>query len=257
MTRDQFRFNKSSTWKTLAGATITVLLMIYYFYRLNVLQINPENEISDKELDPNTNNVITFSLTTHTYIIIRNPLSFPNWLLCTSMSLCGLIFMTRQLLCIFVLLPRAISLEELVTVYSIFETAIFWSFTSGIESRKDFEPTTQQSYLMASGFFIFVSGISIATCSEYQRKSLKVPGRLITEGLWSYSMHINYLGEFMYYLGWSMVTMEWYNLWAPILMLIGFVWVHIPGLDEYLAGRYPDQFPDYAKKTSKLIPFIY
>ena len=118
-------------------------------------------------------------------------------------------------------------------------------------------PTAHQSYFMGLGFSIFMSGILIATCSEYQRKSLKVPGRLITEGLWSYSMHINYLGEFMYYLGWSMVTVEWYNLWAPSLMLIGFVWVHIPGLDEYLAGRYPDQFPNYAKKTSKLIPFIY
>jgi len=236
---------------------IIFILIINYFHRVNLFQINLENGTSDKKLDPNKNDVITFSLTTHAHIAIRNPASFPNWLLCTSMTLCGLIFMTRQLLCIFVLLPRAISFEELVTVYSIFETTILWSFTSGIESRKDFEPTAQQSYLMASGFLIFISGILIATCSEYQRKCLKVPGRLITEGLWSYSMHINYLGEFMYYLGWSMVTMEWYNLWAPIFMFIGFVWVHIPGLDEYLAGRYPDQFPDYARKTSKLIPFIY
>ena len=258
MTRDQFRFNKKSTWQTVAGATITVLLMIFYFYRLNILQINSENRNSEKQSSLNTNDIITaFSLTETHHIVIRNPATFTNWLLCTSMSICGLIFMTRQLLCIFVLLPRAVSLEELVTVYCIFESIILWSFTSGIHSRKDMEPSTQQRYLMATGLFIFLSGILIATCAEYQRKSLKVPGRLITEGLWSYSMHINYFGEFMYYLGWSLATLEWYNLWAPIVMLIGFIWVHIPGLDEYLAERYPEQFPDYAKKTCKLIPYIY
>ena len=258
MTRDQFRFNKNSTWKTLAGAFITVSLMIFYFHRLGVLQIDDESATSAKEFDPKIKNTIAkFSLADKYLISIRHATSFSNWLLCLTMCLCGLIFMMRQLLCIFVLLPRAISLEELVTVYCIFETTIFWSFTSGMKARSDLDPSKQDSFVIVPGFIIFVLGILVSTCSEYQRKSLKVPGRLITEGLWSYSMHINYLGEFLYYFGWSVVTLEWYNLWVPIFMMIGFIWVHIPGLDEYLAGRYPDQFPEYAKKTSKLIPYIY
>ena len=258
MTTDQFRFNKSSNWKTLAGAIITINLTIFYFYRLTLLQTTVKNGTLDKVSDPKNEGVIAEFTFTETFRIgIRAPGSFTNWLFSLTMALCGLIFMMRQLLCIFVLLPRSISLEELITVYCIFESTIFWSFTTGIEDRIDLEPSTQQCFVMSLGFLIFLSGILIATCSEYQRKSLKVPGRLITEGLWSYSMHINYFGEFMYYLGWAIVTLEWYNLWVPILMLIGFVWVHIPGLDEYLAGRYPDQFPNYAKNTCKLIPYVY
>merc|ERR1712167_271291 len=36
-----------------------------------------------------------------------------------------------------------------------------------------------------------------------------------------------------------------------------FVFMHIPGLDEYLADRYPKEFPKYAATTAKFIPYIY
>ncbi len=40
-------------------------------------------------------------------------------------------------------------------------------------------------------------------------------------------------------------------------MGLSFVYMHIPGLDSYLAERYGDEFKAYAEKTRKFIPFIY
>ena len=41
------------------------------------------------------------------------------------------------------------------------------------------------------------------------------------------------------------------------MMYLGFVYQHIPDLDQYLADRYPGEFPAYSKRTKKLIPFVY
>ena len=188
---------------------------------------------------------------------IVNPTLFPNKWGCTLMCVCGAIFAMRHLLTIYILIPRSLSMEDIFVALGALLSTVFWSFTYNIESQNNMELNFRQTLITFAGFAIFIGGMIISTGSELQRKSFKRPGRLVTQGLWSFSMHINYFGEFLYYLGWSLITLQWYNLWVPFFMLIGFVCWHIPGLDEYLEERYPEQFPDYAKKTKKLIPYIY
>ena len=255
MVRDEFRLVKNSKWKSHIGAVVTLLIIAFYYNRLNVLQLKDMSV--DKDPNSKGNVIAQIFLYGEYSLNFIHPASFPNRLTSSLLCVCGAIFVARQLLCIYVLMPRSISMEEIVTVLGIFLGSIFWSFTYNIEARNDMEPTYQQTFLMFSGLFIFIGGMFLSVGSEWQRRSLKVPGRLVTEGLWSFSMHINYFGEFLYYFGWSIITLEWYNFWVPIIMLIGFVWWHIPGLDEYLAGRYQEQFPNYAKTTKKLIPYIY
>jgi protein-S-isoprenylcysteine O-methyltransferase Ste14 len=43
----------------------------------------------------------------------------------------------------------------------------------------------------------------------------------------------------------------------PALMPGGFGFVDIPAQDRYLAERYGDEYRDYARRTPRLIPFIY
>ena len=40
-------------------------------------------------------------------------------------------------------------------------------------------------------------------------------------------------------------------------MLAGFVFVNIPVLDSHLHDHYGGAFDDYARRTRKLIPFVY
>ena len=257
MVRDQFRHEKNSKWKTHIGAMVQFFVLFVYFYRLKIFYLENLFQEEDHRINSGETAIAKFTFYGNYSLNLINPTLFGNNFSCPVLCACGIIFMARTLMCIYVLLPRSISWDEIITVYVLFLGTIFWSFTNNIELHKNSEPSGQEKLIVIFGFCIFIGGMVLSVGSEWQRKCLKVPGRLVTEGLWSLSMHINYFGEFLYYLGWSMITLEWYNLWVPGVILIGFVWWHIPGLDEYLAERYPKQFPEYAKKTKKLIPFVY
>lgn len=104
-------------------------------------------------------------------------------------------------------------------------------------------------------------GSYLNTASELQRKRWKAQpenkGRCYTGGLFRHSMHINYFGDVLSFTGWTALTATWWTFPVPLLMTALFVFVHIPGLDAYLARRYGDEFADYAARTKKLVPGIY
>ena len=85
-------------------------------------------------------------------------------------------------------------------------------------------------------------------------------GKLMTTGLWALTMHANYFGDTLLFTGWTLASsglaVSW-TWWAVPVMTALFVFMHIPGLDEYLADRYPKEFPKYAATTAKFVPFVY
>lgn len=104
-------------------------------------------------------------------------------------------------------------------------------------------------------------GSYLNTASEVQRKLWKArpgsKGHCYTEGLFRYSMHVNYFGDVLSFSGWAILTATWWTFPLPVLMTALFVFVHIPGLDAYLAEHYGDEFTAYAARTKKLVPWIY
>ena len=127
-----------------------------------------------------------------------------------------------------------------------------------------FWPTQHLAFVNAGdiiGIVLVVIGSFLNTYSELQRHWWKQKpsskGHCYTEGLWKYSMHINYFGDSLLFTGWIMLTATFWMAWLPLLMTAGFVWFHIPSLDAYLADRYGEEFKAYAAKTKKLIPFVY
>lgn len=117
------------------------------------------------------------------------------------------------------------------------------------------------SYAGWIGFLLYIIGSFLNTWSERQRMVWKqLPtnkGRLYTEGLFKYSMHINYFGDVVLFSGYALVSGRWECQAIPLVMGLGFVFQHIPDLDAYLARRYPADFPSYSARTAKLIPFIW
>jgi steroid 5-alpha reductase family enzyme len=111
------------------------------------------------------------------------------------------------------------------------------------------------------GILLYLSGSYINTQSEYSRHVWKLEpenkGRLYTTGLFSFSMHINYFGDIVLFIGLAMVTHSISMLIIPLVMTLIFVFNIIPALDRYLEKKYMDEFRDYSKKTKKFIPFIY
>jgi steroid 5-alpha reductase family enzyme len=113
--------------------------------------------------------------------------------------------------------------------------------------------------IVALGLYFF--GSYLNSVSEIQRKVWKKDpsnkGQCYTGGLFRYSMHINYFGDIVLFTGWSLLTAECWTLGLPVFMLIMFMLIHIPPLDQYLAERYGDEFEVYRSKTKRLIPLIW
>jgi len=104
-------------------------------------------------------------------------------------------------------------------------------------------------------------GSYLNSASEIARKWWKLDpankGKCYTEGLFAWSMHINYFGDTVMFTGWCLLTAVWWTLAVAVLMTVLFLFVHIPGLDSYLENRYGDSFREYARRTKKLVPWIY
>jgi steroid 5-alpha reductase family enzyme len=82
-------------------------------------------------------------------------------------------------------------------------------------------------------------------------------GKLIENGLWSYSRHPNYFGEVVMWWGFFIISLSsplWYlSIFGPITITILILFVSgIPLLEKKYAGR-PD-FESYKKRTSIFFP---
>ncbi len=114
---------------------------------------------------------------------------------------------------------------------------------------------------VAAGVVLYAAGSFLNTGSEMLRHRWKRDpghkGRLYTGGLFAWSMHINYFGDVVLFTGYALVAGRAWAFAIPALMAALFLFVNIPMLDRYLAERYADEFPAYARRTKKFVPFVY
>ncbi|MCP3952609.1 MAG: DUF1295 domain-containing protein [Desulfobacterales bacterium] len=168
---------------------------------------------------------------------------------------CGLIYFARFAVCMFIFVKRNISWFEGGLVAFLF-FMMFYLF--GISAGRHPEPL---GFIDMVGIFLFLIGSYINTAADYQRfawkKKIENQGRLFTGGLFKYARHINYFGDGVMYVGLAFITLEWVCLFVSIGIIVNFIVLQIPMLDKYLSERYGAEFREYAKKTKKLIPFVY
>ena len=163
------------------------------------------------------------------------------------------IYYARFLFALLVTLKREVTWAEVAAVAPwIAFIVIFNAFaTTG-------EPA---GIAVASGVVLYLAGSWINSSSEYRRFLWKQRpenrGRLYTGGLFRYAAHINYFGDLLLFTGLALITGSNYTLIVPVLMLAGFVFVHIPRLDSHLRQKYSPAFDEYSSRTRHLIPFVY
>lgn len=111
------------------------------------------------------------------------------------------------------------------------------------------------------GIILFLIGSWMNSWAEYQRHLWKqLPqnrGHLYTGGLFRLCRHPNYLGDLLSFSGLALITGQWIAAIIPIIMLLGFLFGSIPTLDAHLAEHYGQEFTAYARRTRKLVPFLY
>ena len=168
---------------------------------------------------------------------------------------CALIYLLRFTLCMFVFLKRKIGwFEGGITSFLFFMMFYLFGTSAGSHS----EPI---GLFDISGVLLFLAGSYINTLSDYQRfawkEDVENKGRLYTKGLFRYSMHINYFGDGVSYIGLAMITLDLIPLLVAIGIIVNFIVLQIPMLDKHLSRKYGDEFEEYANQTKKLVPFVY
>ncbi|MBL1437512.1 MAG: DUF1295 domain-containing protein [Rhodobacteraceae bacterium] len=167
----------------------------------------------------------------------------------------AMLYFGRHIITLFYLLQRKVAWGEalgLALFMTTFEIGFVWL---GGQSAAPF------GMLDVLGLLLLGFGSYLNTFSEVQRKWWKADpthkGQCYTLGLFRYAMHINFFGDIVLFSGWALLTANLWALGLPLLMGAMFAFIHIPGLDAYLAQRYGAAFEACAAKTKKLIPYIY
>jgi protein-S-isoprenylcysteine O-methyltransferase Ste14 len=165
------------------------------------------------------------------------------------------IYYIRLLFTEFVFLKRGVIWSEALTVAAWISCIyLLLTISGGTNSRV-------MGVATGVGVSLFVVGSWMNSYAEYTRHMWKRQPenrkRLYTLGLFRYSRHPNYLGDLISFSGLCLISGSWITVIIPAIMLVGFVFASIPMLDSHLRERYGLEFEEYARRTRKLIPFVY
>jgi protein-S-isoprenylcysteine O-methyltransferase Ste14 len=171
------------------------------------------------------------------------------------LMICAVVYLARLMLTSFWFLKRKMGWGEAATI-CIWLLIIYSCFAVwGGTNPRSFGAV---GYV---GLVLYALGSYLNTASEYQRLCWKRrpenQGKLFTEGLFRYAMHINYFGDVVLFTGIALVAGNAMALIIPAVMAVLFAAANIPILDRHLSRHYGAPFKIYARKTKKFVPFIY
>jgi len=165
------------------------------------------------------------------------------------------IYYIRILFTGFVFLKRGMSWSEVFTIAPWLFAAVLLLAIEGGTDRANLGAAG------VAGLVLFAVGSWMNSYAEYARLVWKRRpenrGRLYTGGLFRYSRHPNYLGDLLLFSGLCLISGAWVTGVIVLFMLAGFVFVNIPMLESHLRDHYGGEFDEYARRTRKLIPFVY
>ena len=112
------------------------------------------------------------------------------------------------------------------------------------------------------GLVLWLVGMFFETVGDYQLARFKAvatnQGRVLNQGLWRYTRHPNYFGEFLIWWGFYLMSAErgsWWWTWIGPLV-ISFLLIRVSGvrlLETALQHRLPE-YERYLKSTSPFLP---
>jgi protein-S-isoprenylcysteine O-methyltransferase Ste14 len=115
---------------------------------------------------------------------------------------------------------------------------------------------TPPNWLLAFCIALFILGLTIMVASDCQKNiTLKYRQGLITEGMFKYVRHPNYLGEMMLYASYALLVQHWIPwivlaYWWTMVFLINVLMI------ESSISRYPE-WEAYKARTGLLLPWLF
>lgn len=114
-----------------------------------------------------------------------------------------------------------------------------------------------------AGGFVTLGAIAIEGIADEQLRSFRAhrsdPSETLTTGLWRYSRHPNYFGEWLFWFGLFLIGLDadagaWWTAIGPLVMLWLFVFISIPLIEARMLLRKAG-YEERAKRVSSFVPW--
>ena len=148
------------------------------------------------------------------------------------------------------------------SLYLVFGLQAFLAWLVALPVVASVQSTAPWHWLDATGIAMFVMGLAIETVADGQLAQFKADpgnrGRVMAQGLWRYSRHPNYFGEFCVWWGLWLVALAagaWWTIVCPVLMTVLLLKVSgVTLLEKNIAERRP-AYHAYAARTNAFFPW--
>lgn len=117
-------------------------------------------------------------------------------------------------------------------------------------------PTPLSITEVAIALPLYTFGTLINAIADVQKLAAKQHGAgLVSDGIWRFSRNINYFGDLLRYLSFSVVAGSPWAYLVPAAVLFASL-QRMSEKDQSMLAKYPD-YAEYQKSTARLIPFIW
>ena len=152
-----------------------------------------------------------------------------------------------------------------VSLFKIFilQALFLWVIALALQIGQLASGPAALTWLDGLGMVVWATGFIFESLGDWQLAQFKSDpankGRVMDRGLWAYTRHPNYFGEFLVWWGIFFITLStpngWWTFLSPLIMTTVLLkMTGIPLTEKGLLERRPG-YSDYIKRTSAFVPW--
>jgi steroid 5-alpha reductase family enzyme len=139
---------------------------------------------------------------------------------------------------------------------------LMWVVSLPVQAGQAYTMPTDLIWLDALGTAVWLVGFLFETIGDRQLMRFKADpanaGRIMDRGLWRYTRHPNYFGDFSVWWGLFLIALAtlsaWWTIIGPIVMSVLLIRVSGAALLERRMGKTRPGYEDYVQRTSSFLP---
>ena len=154
----------------------------------------------------------------------------------------------------------------LVSLFKVFilQALFLWVISISLQMGQLAPRPDTLTWLDGLGVFVWVTGFIFESAGDWQLAQFKSDpvnkGRVMNRGLWAYTRHPNYFGEFLVWWGIFLITLStpnsWWTILSPILVTAVLLkMTGIPLTEKGLIEKRPG-YSEYIRRTSAFVPWL-
>ena len=154
----------------------------------------------------------------------------------------------------------------LVSLFKVFilQAVFLWVISIALQKGQLAPKPAMLTWLDGLGVLVWTVGFMFESVGDWQLAQFKADplnkGRVMDRGLWAYTRHPNYFGEFLIWWGIYLITLatpnSWWTIFSPVIVTAVLLkMTGIPLTEKGLVENHPG-YAEYIKRTSTFVPWL-